>query len=101
VPGVAQVPLSSLEPPGVFAPKLLTPLLDGLIGDGDGSLGEKIFHLSKAEAEAVVEPDGMADDLWWKAVTMVAGWFGIHGPSLPNSAQLDDAPQRGLEIIGF
>ena len=91
MPGVAQAPLSSLEPPGVVGPKLPTPLSDGLIGDGDTSLGEKIFHLSETEAEAVGEPDGMADDCGWKAVTVVGGWCGMYRPCLPNPAQLDKA----------
>ena len=33
----------------------------------------------------------MADDVGWKAVPVVDGWFGIHRPSLPNVAQLDFA----------
>jgi len=99
VPGVAQTPLPSHKSPGVVGPKLLTPLLDGLIGDGDASLGKKIFHFAKTEAEAVVEPDGMTDDFGWKAVTVIEGWFGIHQPSLSNLGQLDNAVGRAHFII--
>ncbi len=60
------------------------------IGESDASLGEKIFHLAETEAEAVGELDGMADDCGWNAVTVGAGWFGIHRPSLPNPAHLDN-----------
>ncbi len=61
------------------------------VGDGDASLGEKIFHLAEAKGEAVGKPDGMADDFGWKAVTEVGGWFGIYRPCLPNPAQLEKA----------
>ena len=70
-------PCRRLSLSDVVGPKILTPLSDGLIGDGDASLGEKIFHLAKNEAEAAVEPDGMADDFGWKAVPVVYGWFGM------------------------
>ena len=86
MPGVAQMPWSSLEPPGLVGPKLLTPLSDSLKAGGDASLGEQIFHLMETEAEGVVEPDGVTDDFGCKAVTVVAGWCGIHQASLPNSA---------------
>ena len=69
---------------------LVAHLPKGPIGDGNTLLGEKIFHLAETKAEAVVEPDGIADDLGWKAVTVVDGWFGIYRPSLPNAAQLDN-----------
>jgi hypothetical protein len=63
VPGVAQVPLASPERPGVFDPKLPTPLSDGFVADGDAPLRQKIFHISKAQAESVVEPNSMADNI--------------------------------------
>lgn len=73
MPGVAQTPLSPLKPPGIVGLKLMTPLSNGLISDSDASLGEKVFNFAETEAEAVVEPDGMADDFGWKAVTVVEG----------------------------
>ena len=32
---------------------------------------------------AIVEPDGVADDIWWESVAFV----GVHGPSLAISAR--------------
>ena len=38
---------------------------------------------AEAQAEAVVEPDGVADDLGRKAVSVVARCLGVHPSSLP------------------
>ena len=67
---------SAPELPGVFEPERLTPLADGFIRDGDAPLGEQIFYIAEAQAEAVIEPDGVADD-WWKAVSAVARVIGL------------------------
>ena len=36
-----------------------------------------------AEVEAIVEPNGVADYIWWESVACV----GVHGPSLAISAR--------------
>ncbi len=73
VPGVAQVTLSPLEGTGVRGAELSTPLSDGLVGDDDAPLCQEIFDISEAQTEAEVEPDGLADDLRRKSVSVVAG----------------------------
>ena len=57
-----QPPLLFLELACVGRPKLLTPLANGFIRDGDASFGEKFFDFTKAEAEAMVEPHGVTDN---------------------------------------
>ncbi len=64
VPRVAEATLLSCETACVLRSELPTPLADGLVGDADPPLSEEIFDVSEAQTEAVVEPDGMADDLW-------------------------------------
>jgi hypothetical protein len=86
VPGVAQAALSPGEVTGVDRTELPTPLTDGLLGDDDPALGEEIFNVSEAEAEAVVQPDRVADDLGWESVASVARHSGFHRLSLPGSA---------------
>jgi hypothetical protein len=83
VPGVAQAPLTSPEIPGVFNTELPTPLADGFVADDDPTLGQKIFYISEAQAEAVVEPDGMTDNFRGESVSAIAGLVGCHRPSLP------------------
>ena len=69
MPSVAQEALSSLECPGVLGAELLTPLSDGLVGDYDPALCQKVFNISEAQAESMIEPDGMADDIRSKSVS--------------------------------
>ena len=62
VPRVAQTSLESFEVAGIVWPKLQTPLTDRFIGDRESTFGEKFFHLSKTEAEPMVQPDGVPDN---------------------------------------
>jgi hypothetical protein len=80
VPNVSQLPLSAPEPPGVAWAELPTPLPDGLVGDDDSSLRQELLNVSEAQAEAVVQPDGVTDDLRRKSVSAVAASIGIHQP---------------------
>jgi hypothetical protein len=50
--------LAFLEFSGIVRAKLPTSLTNGFIGDGDASFGKQFFHLTEAETEAVVKPDG-------------------------------------------
>ena len=84
VPGVAHATSSPGEVAGVHRAELATPLPDGLVGDDDPAFGEEIFDVSEAEAEAVVQPDCVADDLGWESVSAVARRIGFHRVSLPG-----------------
>jgi hypothetical protein len=58
-------------------PKLLAPLADGFVGDQHAPDKEELFNLPIAKAEAVREPDAMADTLGGKPMVFVAlrgGW---------------------------
>ena len=52
-------------------------------GDRDAPLREKILHIAEAQAETVIQPNGMTDNLRGKAVSMVAGNLALHHPTLP------------------
>jgi len=62
--------------------KLLAPTPNGLIGDNDATIGQQELNISIAEAEHVVQPDRMADDLGGKAVAIVRVGRGLHPISL-------------------
>jgi hypothetical protein len=47
------------------------PGSNGLVRHRDTTLGEKVLDIAKAEGEAVVQPNGMADDFGWKAVASI------------------------------
>jgi hypothetical protein len=72
VPRVTQLTLTPLQRASVFRAELETPKSDRFVGNRDAALGEKVFHIPKAETEAVVEPNGMTDDFCWKSVSTVA-----------------------------
>jgi hypothetical protein len=83
VPRVAQPTLSPLERAGVPGTELQAPQSDGLVSNHDPPLCQEIFDITEAQAEAVVEPNGVADDLWWESVSAVAGYVVFHRASLP------------------
>jgi hypothetical protein len=57
-------------------PRTVEP--DALKADDDSSLGQQIFDIPVTEIESMVEPNGVADDIGWKPVTLVC----IHHPIL-------------------
>ena len=48
------------------------------MGDSDAPFRQKQLNVSEAQAEKVVQPDGMADDLGREAVPGVGGALGRH-----------------------
>ncbi len=86
MPHIAQAALPFFEFSSIVRPKLLTPLPNRFIRDGDPTFGEEFFDFTKAEAEPMVEPDGVADNFRRKAMTLVAGCVGFHHASLPNAS---------------
>ena len=67
-------------------PKLLAPLTNGLIGHCNAAFGEEFFDLTEAEAESMVEPNGITDNFGRKAMALVAGCFDCHRASLPKAS---------------
>ncbi len=86
VPDVTESTLSSPQSAGVFRSKFPAPGSNAFVGYGDATLREQILDISKAQSEAMVQPDGMADDLGWESVSAVAWCLGAHRGSLPVSA---------------
>ena len=62
---------------GVRRSELPAPPSNDLVGYGDAALGEKILDIVQAQAEPMVQPHGVADDLGWKAVASIRG---LHRP---------------------
>ncbi len=62
MPGVTHPTAAAPKTSRVHRAEPLTPLPDGFIGDRDVPLGQQVLHISEAETESVVEPDGVADD---------------------------------------
>jgi hypothetical protein len=73
--------MPAFQATGINGPELDAPKADGFSGYSDTALGEKIFYISVAEIESVVEPDSITDDVGWESMTLI----GIHLPILPKS----------------
>jgi hypothetical protein len=55
--------------------EFLAPASYRLVGDHDAGLSQEQLNVPQAEAEHVVEPDGVADDLGWEPIAAVGvGW---------------------------
>jgi len=98
VSDIAQAALSFFKLMSIGRSKLLAPLANRLVGDRDATVGKPLFDLSETEAEPMVQPDGVTDDLRWKTKTLVAGPVGIHHTSLSTPGQRDHSMRR--EEIG-
>jgi hypothetical protein len=68
--------------PCVFSAKLDTPQPDAFIADGNAAFCQKIFYISMAEIESIVEPDGIGNDIWRESVTFVC----VHHRIIPFPA---------------
>jgi len=83
--GIPQATLSFLELVCIDRTKLLTPLANGFVGDGDVSFRQEFFDFTEAQTESMVEPDGVTDNFRGKTMTLIAGIMGFHtAPSLPQ-----------------
>src|SRR3954447_17906935 len=71
VPFVSRVWQPAADLVGKALAELARPLADGLMADRDGASREDLIHHAKAQRKAEVEPDGVADDLGWKAIAGV------------------------------
>ena len=62
IPGVAHPPVSAPQRPRIRRAEDPTPLSNRPVGHGDAALGEQIFNISEAQADAMVEPHCVTDD---------------------------------------
>ena len=81
-PRVAKYSLPSLHRAGVGRPEFPTPLPDGFVGDGYPTLRKQVLDITIAQAESVIEPDGLADNLGRVAVALVGNLVSLYVPSL-------------------
>ena len=92
VPGVTRLRPSPAQLPGEVAAELQAPLPDALVGDDHAPLGQDQLDIAQAEAEHVVQPDGVADDLGREAVPGVAGGVWRHPASLAQPLRSGHGP---------
>ena len=78
----------SLETLLVAGPKLQTPATDRLIGNGDSAFSKEVLDVAEAQAESVIQPNSVTDNLRWKPVTVVSGLAPRHRLSLPDAGSV-------------
>src|SRR4051812_694368 len=85
VPLVARPWPTPLERVGEGSPEPETPGADALVAHYDAALGQDRLDVAQAQAEAVVEPHRVADDLGREAEAMVGAGLGLHAhqPATP------------------
>jgi hypothetical protein len=71
MPDVTEPTLSPPQSTSICWSKLPAPGSNRFVGHRDAALGEKVFNVAKAESEAIVQPDGMTDDLGRKPVAPI------------------------------
>ena len=62
--------------------KFLAPASNGLIGSDNAPFGQDQLDIPRAEAEHMVQPDGVTDDLGGKAVAVMRVGRRLHAVSL-------------------
>jgi hypothetical protein len=69
-----------LEAVGIGPPEAQAPFTDSLVADHDASCGEDQLDFAQAQAEAVIQPDGLVDDFGWEAEAPVRIGRCAHAP---------------------
>src|SRR5215210_1410631 len=87
VPFIARTGQPTPDLVGEALAELARPLPDGLMAHVNTAGRQHLFDHAQAERKAEIEPDGVADDLAWKAVAGVGGLgCGCHARHLPVPA---------------
>src|ERR1700674_4229834 len=91
VPNIAKAALTPLQFSGIVRTELPTPDSNRFIRDDDSPFGEKILDIPEAQAETMVNPDGITDDFWRETMTVIARPVVLHGTVFQFAAQVDNA----------
>ena len=68
----------ALQSTGINGSELDAPETDRFSGYSDASLSEEILYITVTEAESIVEPNGVTNNIWRKSVAFIC----IHPPIL-------------------
>ena len=82
MPDVARLRPASAEPLGELRAELSAPAADALVRHRYAPLRQDELDVAQAQAEHVVQPDGVADDLGGKPVTGVGDGFWVSSTQL-------------------
>jgi hypothetical protein len=81
VPGIAGLRSSPAQPPREIGTEVQAPMSDALVCHDDASFGQDQLDVAQAEAEYVIPPDGIADDLGRKPMPRICRGLVGHAVS--------------------
>jgi hypothetical protein len=82
VPNIAEAALPPFQSLGIVRTELFTPESNRFIRDEDSPFGEKILDIPEAQAETMVNPDGIANNFGRKTMTVITRPVVLHGTSV-------------------
>ena len=82
IPGITEASLFLLKTSGIVGSEFPAPLSDGFVRNNDSAFGQKIFNITEAQTEAMIDPYGVADDFRREAVSLVTGAGGSRNESV-------------------
>jgi hypothetical protein len=88
MPGITEASLFLLKTSGIVRSEFPAPP-DRFIRNNDSAFGQKIFDITEAQTEAMIDPYGVTDDFRREAVSVVAGPGAVHEMSLSVGCQVD------------
>jgi hypothetical protein len=98
MPVVAEPALESLQFANIICAELLTPQPNRFIGYEDASFRQKILDVSEAEAETMIGPDRVTDDLGCASTAQVTSGGRTHSRRLLVELDSLRAPEPGNRL---
>jgi hypothetical protein len=80
--GITEAALFLLKTSGIVGSEFPAPLSDSFVRNNNSAFGQKIFNITEAQTEAMIDPYGVADDFRRETVSVVTGWGALHEMSL-------------------
>ncbi len=102
VPMIAGLRAGTAQIGGDDRPELQEPAAHGLVGDIQAPLGEHLLNIAVTQSEPGVQPDRMADDIGWEAVTLkgeLAHRASLISISLSGQPSLCDNAIQTLQMV--
>ena len=82
IPSITEAALFLLKTSGIVGSEFPAPLPYGFVRNNYSAFGQKIFNITEAQTEAMIDPYGVADDFRRETVSVVAGSGALHEMSL-------------------
>ncbi|MGH1361849.1 MAG: hypothetical protein ACRBC3_24075 [Burkholderiaceae bacterium] len=76
--------VTAFQAPGIFRAKLIAPKSDRLVTDSNATLRKQVFDIPMTEVEAIVEPNGMLNNLGRKPMAFILVFGRAHSLLSPR-----------------